>query len=410
MTQQTHVPNTKKSGTVLENPLNLPKWPTYTEPEIERVANVLRSGRVNYWTGNECREFEREFAAYIGVKHGIALANGTLALELGLRVLGIGKGDEVVVTPRTYIASVSSIVLAGAKPIFADIEPETQTITAESIQAVLSPRTRAVIAVHLGGWPCEMQPIMALARKHSLKVIEDCAQAHGAKIHNQLVGSFGDASAFSFCQDKIISTGGEGGMLLLNDDELHASAWSFKDHGKNPAKVHAGNQLPGFRWVHDDIGTNWRMTEVQAAIGRMQLARLEENVSQRRRVASLLDQCFEKIRGVQVVRAAHKPHMEPSFYKYYLFLKAEYWKKNWSRERLLQATENAGLPCMVGSCPEVYLEKSLSVLGYAPQKRLPKAQQLGETSLAISINHLMTDDDAVNLGRAVQSILVEAMR
>jgi len=200
--------------------MNIPKsWPYYAPDEVQAVTDVLLSGKVNYWTGQVSRQFEQAYADYLGVKHTIAVANGTLALDLAWVALGIGQGDEVIVTSRTFLASVSSIVLAGAKPVFADVDVDSQNITVDTIKAVLTPKTKAIICVHLAGWPCDMPAIMAFAREHNLYVIEDCAQAHGAQINGQAIGSFGDIAAFSFCQDKIMSTGGEGGLVATNNSD-----------------------------------------------------------------------------------------------------------------------------------------------------------------------------------------------
>ncbi|ESQ99723.1 hypothetical protein F753_08970 [Stutzerimonas chloritidismutans AW-1] len=258
--------------------LNTPfsPWPSFSEEEANAVRDVILSNKVNYWTGQECREFEKEFAVWAGTEHAIALANGTVALDVALQALGIGAGDEVVVTPRTFLASVSSIVNAGAVPVFAEVDRDSQNITAETIRAVLTPRTKAVICVHLAGWPCDMDPIMALANEHDLKVIEDCAQAHGARYKERSVGSIGHVGAWSFCQDKIMTTGGEGGMVTTNDRELWSKMWSIKDHGKSWEAVYEREHAPGFRWLHESFGTNWRMMEMQAVIGRIQLRRMPD--------------------------------------------------------------------------------------------------------------------------------------
>ena len=246
-------------------------WPYFSQDEIDAVTRVLNSGRVNYWTGDEGRQFEAEFAAFVGCKHAVAVANGTVALELALEALGIGPGDEVVVTSRTFIASASCAVMRGATPVMADVDWDSQNITAETIRAVLSPRTRAIIAVHLAGWPCDMDPILEIAREHGLKVIEDCAQALGAVYKGRPVGSMGDVNAFSFCQDKILTTGGEGGMLTTNHTDLWSRAWAFKDHGKSYEAVYRRQHPPGYRWLHESFGTNWRLTEMQSAMGRVLL-------------------------------------------------------------------------------------------------------------------------------------------
>ena len=251
-----------------------PPWPVLEEEEIEAATAVLRSGRLNYWTGNEGRAFEREFAEFTGRKYAIALANGTVALELALHCLGIGSGDEVVVPSRTFIASASCAVMRGATPVVADVDRNSSNLTAETIDSVLTSRTKAIVAVHLAGWPCEMGPILELARARGIAVIEDCAQAHGARYRGRPVGSFGDLAAFSFCQDKNMTTGGEGGMLLTNDLRMWELGWSFKDHGKSYEAVYERNHPPGYRFLHESFGTNWRLTEVQSAIGRVLLRKL----------------------------------------------------------------------------------------------------------------------------------------
>lgn len=257
------------------------EWPYYSADEINAVNAVLCSGKVNYWTGEECRQFEKEFASFCNCSYAIALANGTVALELALRALDIGSGDEVVVPSRTFVATASSVVNCGARPVFADVDRHSQNITADTIQKVLSSNTKAIIPVHLAGWPCDMDTILELAAKYKLKVIEDCAQAHGATYKGRPVGSLGDVAAFSFCQDKIISTGGEGGMLVTNNQDIWNKAWSFKDHGKSYDAIYNQTHPPGFRWLHRSFGSNLRMTEMQAAIGRMQLRKLPQWHKQR---------------------------------------------------------------------------------------------------------------------------------
>ena len=242
---------------------------------MSAVAGVLKSNEVNYWTGEQTRQFEKEFAGAVGAKHAVALCNGTVALDMALRFM-VQPGDDVVVTPRTFLASVSSIIGAGCRPIFADVDRDTQNITAETIAAVLTAKTKAIVVVHLAGMPADMDPIMDLAAEHGIKVIEDCAQAHGARYKGRSVGTIGDVGAWSFCQDKIMTTGGEGGMVTINDDSLWSAMWSYKDHGKSWTAIHDRPDGTGFKWVHDSFGTNWRMTEMQGAIGRIQLKRLSE--------------------------------------------------------------------------------------------------------------------------------------
>ncbi|MBF4337398.1 DegT/DnrJ/EryC1/StrS family aminotransferase, partial [Vibrio anguillarum] len=272
--------------------LNTPfsPWPSFTQEEADAVSRVLLSNKVNYWTGTECREFEKEFAAWAGCEYAIALGNGTLALDVALKALGVGEGDEVITTSRTFLASASAIVTAGANPVFADVDLNSQNITAETIAAVVTEKTKAVIVVHLAGMPAEMDVIMALAAERGFYVIEDCAQAHGAKYKGRSVGTIGHIGAWSFCQDKIMTTGGEGGMVTTNDHALWSTMWSYKDHGKSYDAVYNRQHPPGFRWLHESFGTNWRMTEIQGVLGRIQLQRMAEWTAKRQHNGKLIDQ------------------------------------------------------------------------------------------------------------------------
>lgn len=371
--------------------LNTPfsPWPSFTVEEADAVRNVILSNKVNYWTGTECREFEKEFAAWVGTKHAIALANGTVALDLALHALGITAGDEVIVTSRTFLASVSSIVNAGAIPVFADVDPDSQNITAQTIEAVLTSRTRAIICVHLAGWACDMDPIMALSQNHDLKVIEDCAQAHGATYKGRAVGSIGDIGAWSFCQDKIMTTGGEGGMVTTNDRKLWLAMWAFKDHGKSWEAVYEREHPPGFRWLHEGFGTNWRMLEVQGVVGRIQLRRMpvwrDSRVANSRRIWD----CASGLKGVRVpVVPSDYVH---GAYKCYVFIDPEQLRPDWSRDRILSEIAALGVPCFSGSCSEVYLEKAFDGTGWRPAERLPVAKVLGETSLMFLVHPTLSE-------------------
>jgi dTDP-4-amino-4,6-dideoxygalactose transaminase len=359
-------------------------WPSFTVEEADAVRDVILSNKVNYWTGTECREFEKEFAAWVGTEYAIALANGTVALDLALQALGIGAGDEVIVTSRTFLASVSSIVNAGAIPVFADVDPDSQNITAQTIEAVLTPRTRAVVCVHLAGWPCDMDPIMALAQQHGLKVIEDCAQAHGATYKGRAVGSIGDIGAWSFCQDKIMTTGGEGGMVTTSDRKLWLAMWAFKDHGKSWEAVYEREHPPGFRWVHEGFGTNWRMLEVQGVVGRIQLRRMPAWRERRVANAQRIWECAAGLKGVRVpVVPSDYVH---AAYKCYVFIEPAQLRPDWSRDRILSEMAALGVPCFSGSCSEVYLEKAFDGTGWRPAERLPVAKVLGETSLMFLVH------------------------
>ncbi|MBL4980575.1 MULTISPECIES: DegT/DnrJ/EryC1/StrS family aminotransferase [Pseudomonas] len=363
-------------------------WPSFTEEEADAVRDVVLSNKVNYWTGTQGREFEKEFAAWAGTEFAIGLANGTVALDLALKALGIGAGDEVIVTSRTFLASVSSIVNAGAVPVFADVDRDSQNFSAQTIRAVLTPRTRALICVHLAGWPCDMDPIMALAEEFDLKVIEDCAQAHGARYKGRPVGSIGHIAAWSFCQDKIMTTGGEGGMVTTNDRKLWSDMWSFKDHGKSWEAVYERDHPPGFRWLHESFGTNWRMLEVQAVIGRIQLKRMTDWQASRLANAGQIWECASQLKGLRVPIAPEgSVH---AAYKCYVFVEPQALKAGWDRDRILAEISAREVPVFSGSCSEVYLEKAFDNTGWRPASRLPVARELGETSMMFLVHPTLT--------------------
>ena len=388
--------------------LNTPfsPWPSFTEEEANAVRDVVLSNRVNYWTGTECRVFEEEFAVFAQSKYAIALANGTVALDAALLALGIGEGDEVVVTPRTFLASASSIVNAGAAPVFAEVDPNTQNITAESIAAVLTPRTRAVICVHLAGWPCDMDPIMALAQQHNLFVIEDCAQAHGAEYKGRAVGSIGHVGAWSFCQDKIMTTGGEGGMVTTNDTELWQKMWSMKDHGKSWAAMYEREHAPGFRWVHESFGTNWRMIEMQAVIGRIQLQRMPQWHAARLANANKI---WAAAQACSALRVPEVPSdILHAAYKCYVFVEPSQLKDGWSRDRILSTIVERGVPCYSGSCSEVYLEKAFDGTDYRPVEPFAVARELGETSLMFLVHPTLTEAEIAKTCDVLTAVMLEA--
>ena len=380
----------------------LPPWPYFAPDEIEAVSAVLASGKVSYWTGEEGRHFESEYAAYVGTEYAIALANGTVALELALHALGIGQGDEVIVPSRTFIATASCAVMRGGVPVIADVDPVSGNLTAETIASLLTPRTKAIIPVHLAGWPCDMDPIMDLARKRGIKVIEDCAQAHGATYKGRAVGSIGDIGVFSFCQDKILSTGGEGGLITTNDERVWNIAWSFKDHGKSFDAVYNREHPIGFRWLHESFGTNWRLTEMQSAIGRVLLRKLPERVAIRRRNAALLDESFLRIPALRVVRPPED--FGHSYYKYYVYVRPELLRDGWDRDRVMAAINAEGVPCSSGSCSEIYLEKAFP-LALRPAERLPNAAQLSETSLMFLVHPTLSAEDMHGTASAVEKVM-----
>ena len=372
--------------------VKFPSWPSYSKEEILNVQRVLKSNKVNYWTGLECKKFEKEFADYVNTKYAVSLANGTLALDVSLNSLGISSGDEVIVTSRTFIASVSSIVNCGAKPIFADICPNSQNFRSSEVQKLITKNTKAIMCVHLAGFPCEMEKIMQIAHKYNLFVIEDCAQAHGAVYRGKPVGSIGHIGCWSFCQDKIMTTGGEGGMITTNDQDIWKKCWSFKDHGKSMEAMKKKSGNNGFRWVHESFGSNFRMTEIQACIGRYQLKKMSAWNKLRNKYQSAIWNYCKNVKGLRVPKFNEPDweHYHPknihAAYKCYVFIENSMIHSSWSRDKIINALNKKGIPCFTGSCSEVYLEKAFEKTCLRPKIRLPVAKKLGETSLTFLIH------------------------
>ncbi|WP_109080749.1 DegT/DnrJ/EryC1/StrS family aminotransferase [Aggregatibacter aphrophilus] len=378
-------------------------WPSFTQEEADAVSRVILSNKVNYWTGTECREFEKEFAAYTQTKYAVALMNGTVALDVALKALNIGAGDDVIVTSRTFLASASAIVTAGANPIFADVELDSQNISRRTIEAVLTPNTKAIICVHLAGWMCDMDPIMALAKEKGLYVIEDCAQAHGAMYKGKPAGSVGHIGAWSFCQDKIMTTGGEGGMVTTNDERLWKKMWSYKDHGKDFDSVYNKQHPPGFRWLHDSFGTNWRMLEVQAVIGRIQLKRMADWTAQRNKNMQFVLDSF----GDTPFFTVHKPSEDyvHAAYKCYVQVNLQALPEGWTRDRIMQVINDQQVPCYSGSCSEVYLEKAFDNTPWRPKVRLKNAVNLGESSLMFLVHPTLSENSLERCRQAIKHVI-----
>jgi dTDP-4-amino-4,6-dideoxygalactose transaminase len=293
----------------------------------------------------------------------------------------------------------------GARPVFADVDRDSQNISAKSIKEKITAKTRAILPVHLAGWPCDMPAIMDLATEHGLVVVEDCAQAHGARINGKPVGSFGDAAAFSFCQDKIMSTAGEGGMLLTKESGAWQKAWEFRDHGKSLSRVFADDHPLGFRWLHESFGSNWRLTEIQGAIGRIQLKKLDGWVESRRLNAARLRHGLSSIPLLRI--AEPKKHEHHAYYKFYAFINREHLKYGWSRDRILVSMQAKGIPGLSGSCPEIYREEAFASQGHPV---LPIARELGETSIMLLVHPTLTEIEIEKMITVVREVCLEATR
>jgi len=382
---------------------NFSAWPSFNKQEIDAVSDVLSSNQVNYWTGSQCRDFELEFAQFCNTKHAISLANGTLALDLALKALDIKPGDEVIVTSRTFIASVSAIINVGAIPIFADVDLDSQNITLQSVRSQVTKNTKVILCVHLAGWPCEMDEMMDIANEFDLYVIEDCAQAHGAKYKGRSVGSIGHIGCWSFCQDKIMTTGGEGGMVTTNDESLWRKMWAYKDHGKSYEAAYEREHPKGFQWLHESFGMNYRMTEMQAAIGRIQIKKMPDWHSKRTNNANKIWNVARQCKGLFVPDIPD--YIEHAVYKCYVFIKEDQLKNGWNRDKIIDEISGLGVPCRSGSCSEVYLESAFDNTGFRPKERLHNAKELGETSLMFLVHPTLAEDEIQQTCNAITSIM-----
>ena len=387
---------------------NLNSWPSFSQDEANAVSNVLLTNKVNYWTGDEGKKFEQEFANWCNVKYSVALSNGTVALELALKALDIGCGDEVIVTPRSFMASVSCVISVGAKPVFADVDLNSGNINSESIKGVITKKTKAVICVHLAGYPCEMDEIMNLSLRNNLFVIEDCAQAHGAKYKGKPVGSIGHIGCWSFCQDKIMTTGGEGGMITTSNENLWRKIWSMKDHGKTINSVYEREHPPGYRWLHDSFGSNFRMTEMQAAIGRIQLNRIEDWKNQRSKNVNAIIDILKKYDSLIRIPKIES-FLEHAWYKLNVYVNIKGLSQNWNRDRISDEINKLNIPCFSGSCSEIYLEKAFDNC-YRPKKRLRNAKELGSTTLMFLVHPSLSKNDIKKTCEVIDLVLKKAAK
>ncbi len=387
--------------------MELEKWPQFDVEQISKVSSILTSGKVNYWTGIEGKSFENEFAHWLRLKYALTMSNGTVSLYTAYKFLNLKEGDEFITTPRSFIATASAGVLLGAKPVFADVCLDSGNITPESIEPLISKKTRLISIVHLGGWPADIIRISNLAKSYNIKLVEDCAQAHGAKFDGMNVGSFGKISSWSFCQDKIISTGGEGGMLATNDKDLFEKIRSYRDHGKNIKLLENKKQNSGFRYIHDDFGNNFRLSEMQSAIGRIQLRKLSTWNRLRTYNANLL---LENLKDLDVLRIPRpKENITHAWYKFYVYLKPNYLDSSWTRERIIEEINLEGFPAYSGSCSEIYLEKSFQNK-FNNNLILPNARTLGDNSLMFLVHPTISKKKMQRYAEVIKKVIKKATK
>ena len=314
-------------------------WPVCGDAEVAALTDVVRSGRWGCHLGRRVKDFEAEFAAFCKARHAICLTNGTAALEVVLRALGVGPGDEVIVPPYTFIATASAVVMIGGIPVFVDIEPGSLNLDPAKIEAAITPRTKAIVPVHVGGRPADMDGIMAVAAKHGLRVVEDACQAHGASWRGRSVGTIGDAGAFSFQASKNINAG-EGGAIVTNDDELYLACYSLVNVGRIPE---------GEWYQHENLGSNYRLSEFQGAILHVQMARWEEQAACRERNAAYLDALLGEVPGVQP--ADHDERVtRNALHLYFLRYCPEHFSGA-PKARFLEALSAEGVPASPGYTP-----------------------------------------------------------
>ena len=386
--------------------MRIPDWPYYDNEEIEAVKRILTAGKVNYWTGDQSKKFEEEFSNWCGTKFAIALSNGSVALTTAYLSIGIKKGDEVITTSRTFIATSSTLVLLGAIPIFADVDLESGCISAKTIEKLITKKTKAISVVHLGGWPVDMDEIMELARSYNLYVIEDCSQAHGAEINNRKVGSFGNVATWSFCQDKIISTGGEGGMITTNDKKIRDFIWSYKDHGKSYDLMQKNINAISYQKIYKGFGTNLRITEMQSAIGRIQLRKLKNWRNIRKRNAEII---ISRLKKLDIARIEKPPEkFVHAWYKLYVYLDFKFIKNNWNRDKIIKEITKNGFPAFSGSCSELYMENCFIEAGLKPEIRLPNSKLLGLTSLMFVIHPTISESIMEDYAEVIYQVLKRA--
>jgi perosamine synthetase len=392
----------------------MPIWPAYGKEEIEVADQVLRSGHLARQSGTWVQRFEKEYARKFGIKHAIAVSSGTAAIHVALAALGVGPGDDVIHTAHCFIGTATPTLHAGAVPIFADIDERTFNISPASIEQQITPHTKAIVPVHLNGLPADMDSILRIAREHKLFVVEDAAQAHGSEFGGKLAGTMGVFGCFSFWEDKLITTAGEGGMIVTNDDDLALQARKIHHHGevRRDGDYYQGERL----YYHDTLGYNYRMTEIQGAIGCVQLQRLDEYVRQRRQNAHRLTGLLSEVPGV--IPPYEPENCKHVFYKYVVRLDRRATQA--SSKEVVEALSAEGIPVSRRyptplhqqplfterhgqgntSAPFCWYKGDLKYGG-----GLPKAERLPNDLVRLPLTPNLSNDDLVDIARGVSKVM-----
>ena len=381
-------------------------WPSYPNILVNSISSLFKTGLVNYLIGNNGKSFEKEFSKKMGIKYSAAVSNGSIALEIALLSLGIKKNDEVIVTSRSYNSSASSILRVGAKPIFCDIDSNTFNICTKSLKSKITKKTKAILCVHLYGYPCEIFKIKKIIKNSQIKIIEDCSQAHGAKIKNKPVGCFGTIGIWSFCYDKIISTGGEGGMISTNSKTIYSKIWSLKEIGKDYNKFYKNRKSINFPYIHDHVGTNARMTEVQSLIGRYQLKNLDSYIRIRNRNALILSSYLNDIKKINI--PVIPKNITHAFYRYTITIQSELKNPSNIRNNIIRKIISKKIFCNVGGCPEIYNEKPFN-LDLNASKNIKVANIIGKTSISFLVDNTISIKNMNVIGKKIRIILIKSL-
>lgn len=349
--------------------LGFPMWPQFATESLTDILEPLKNGKVNYWTGPKGMEFEEKWRVWNGAAMAISCTNGTAALHIAVSSLGIGPGDEVIVPSYSFIASSFAILQAGAIPVFCDVTDE-HTIDPKKIEKLITPRTKGILLVHLYGVMSDMGPILAIAKKHRLKVIEDCAQCFGGEYNGIKAGVIGDAGCFSFCQSKHFTTGGEGGMVVVKDEALGWECRSFRDHGYDVEKrmnmLALEEKLP---YIHNRVGFNYRMTEIQSIIGINELKRLDNwNLARRYEYAAMYDEAFKSLPGIKKLPLNTKERKN-AYWWYPINLDTDVLTIN--ADKFTKELAALSIPCYGIQWPEAYEERAYKELNGFGSTKFP---------------------------------------